>query len=219
MSSLSESAEINVLLLSAESSLTAWMLEDIGALPDESGTNLVTLFGHRLRLHPHLPDSQVSEDVNPGMIIGLVRFVDVVSLQTLDDLYRNLPSSKRIPAGFCIYRNENEADFKMSCPYCGQKLWVRDADLDKRGRCPNCKKGFTLPRQEAHVSSILRLPESVPVRRVVHGDPASFSGPLQALLKLRDASGLENLYPELRAVSSNATMNVNLDSGHIPGPH
>lgn len=72
-----------------------------------------------------------------------------------------------------LFREEGEIDFKMSCPACGQKLWVRDTDEDRRGRCPNCKKAFRLPSQAQHVKAELSLPDAVPVTRVVRGNASS----------------------------------------------
>jgi predicted RNA-binding Zn-ribbon protein involved in translation (DUF1610 family) len=181
---------LQLLLVSAESELPMWMLEDMGALLGPDGCHSVRVFGHELRFRSYVPDVSFSAEMKPHLLVGLVRFVDVLSLQRLDELYRSVSRSHAVPAGFLVYRNENEADFKMSCPYCGQKIWVRDADLDKRGRCPGCKKGFTLPQQEAHVTSALKLPETVPVRRITRGDPASLSGPLQAMLRLHKVPAL-----------------------------
>jgi transposase-like protein len=69
-------------------------------------------------------------------------------LQQISELLEKATDGYSVPTQMLIYRNDNEVDFKMSCPYCGQKLWVRDADQDKRGRCPHCGKGFTLPAEE-----------------------------------------------------------------------
>ena len=81
-----------------------------------------------------------------------------------------------------LFREEGEIDFKMSCPACGQKLWVRDTDVGKRGRCPNCKKAFKLPSQAGHLKSQLMLPDAVPALTVVRGKAASCRGALASLI-------------------------------------
>lgn len=189
-------------------------MEDIGAIDEGRGVHRTQLFGRDLYfsgITPAVPPSATPANVD--LVFGLLRHIDIVSLQALDQLYSSFPELANRPTLFLIFRQENEADFKMSCPYCGQKLWVRDADLDKRGRCPNCKKGFTLPNQEAHVAATLNLPSTTPVRRVIHGDTASFSGPLQAMLRQHgDRPPLERAFPELQETANNATMNIRIES-------
>ena len=134
--------------------------------------------------------------------------MDVASLQTTLELLES--GSDLYPALVLLYRNDNEADFKMSCPYCGQKLWVRDADQDKRGRCPHCLKGFTLPAQEELVASTLGLSASTPVRRIVRGDVDALTSHLRLVLHSNNAAftlkilGLDDL-------NKNKTMKVDLD--------
>ena len=112
----------------------------------------------------------------------LVRFLDVMSLDKIRAIYRRLPSERSAPMAVILFREEGEIDFKMSCPACGQKLWVRDTDVGKRGRCPNCKKAFKLPSQAGHLKSQLMLPDAVPALTVVRGKPASCRGALASLL-------------------------------------
>ena len=112
----------------------------------------------------------------------LVRFLDVNSLDNIRDIYRRLPSERTVPMSVILFREDGEIDFKMSCPACGQKLWVRDSDVGKRGRCPNCKKAFKLPSQAGHLKSQLMLPDAVPAITVVRGKPASCRGALASLM-------------------------------------
>jgi hypothetical protein len=112
----------------------------------------------------------------------LVRFLDVISLDKIRAIYRRLPSERSSPLAVILFREEGEIDFKMSCPACGQKLWVRDTDVGKRGRCPNCKKAFKLPSQAGQLKSQLMLPDAVPALTVVRGKPASCRGALASLL-------------------------------------
>ncbi|MBU4366971.1 MAG: hypothetical protein KKF10_07515, partial [Verrucomicrobia bacterium] len=65
----------------------------------------------------------------------VVRFLDVLSLEKIKNIYRHLPDQISIPVAIFMLRDKGEADFKISCPSCGQKLWLRDTDIAKRGRC------------------------------------------------------------------------------------
>ena len=112
----------------------------------------------------------------------LVRFLDVISLDKIRAIYRRMPSEKSAPMTVIFFREEGEIDFKMSCPACGQKLWVRDTDIGKRGRCPNCKKAFKLPSQAGHLKSQLMLPDAVPALTVVRGNVSSCRGALASLM-------------------------------------
>lgn len=107
------------------------------------------------------------------VLVMLVRFLDALSLDRIKYIRNHLPDAPPIPMAVLLFREEGEIDFKMSCPACGQKLWVRDTDEDKRGRCPNCKKAFRLPSQAQHVKAELSLPDAVPVTRVVRGNASS----------------------------------------------
>lgn len=117
-----------------------------------------------------------------GVVI-LVRFMDVISLDKIKAIYRRLPSEKHLPMSVFLFREEGEIDFKMSCPACGQKLWVRDTDVNKRGRCPNCKKAFKLPSQASHLKSQLMLPDAVPVISVIRGNASSCRGAVASLVQ------------------------------------
>lgn len=112
----------------------------------------------------------------------LIRFLDVISLDKIRAIYRRLPSERSAPMSVFLFREEGEIDFKMSCPACGQKLWVRDTDIGKRGRCPNCKKAFKLPAQAAHLKSQLMLPDAIPALTVVRGNASSCRGAISSLL-------------------------------------
>jgi DNA-directed RNA polymerase subunit RPC12/RpoP len=103
--------------------------------------------------------------------ILLVRFTDSLSINQLREIYQALPTETFLPRAFMIFRQKGEVEFKMSCLHCGQKLWVRDADTDRAGRCPHCKKMFRLPSQQANVRSLLSLPPDVAVSYVSQGNP------------------------------------------------
>jgi len=115
-------------------------------------------------------------------LVLLVRFLDVISLDKIKAIYRRLPGESHVPISAFLFREEGEIDFKMSCPACGQKLWVRDTDVNKRGRCPNCKKAFKLPAQAAHIKGQLMLPDAVPVISVVRGNVSSCRGAVASII-------------------------------------
>lgn len=112
----------------------------------------------------------------------LVRFLDVVSLEAIRAIYSRLPAEKHLPLAVLLFRNEGEIDFKISCPACGQKLWVSDGDTGKRGRCPNCHKAFPLPSQAGHLKAQLMLPDAIPILTVLNGRLTSCRGALVGLV-------------------------------------
>lgn len=120
---------------------------------------------------------------NANGVVILTRFLDVISLDKIKAIYRRLPGEGDLAMAILIIRENDESDFKMSCPVCGQKLWVRDNDAGKRGRCPNCKKAFTLPDQVSHLRAQLALPDSVDVLRVIGGKGESAEAAIAQLLK------------------------------------
>jgi len=206
---MNTSPSVRITLLPVDQELAGWFADDVGA--ETRGGNLVAEFmDEQFRIESFPSKEDMPELLDTDMVLGLIRFVDVLSLQHMEELLRSAPQGLGLSA-ILVYRNENEQDFKMSCPYCGQKLWVRDADKDKRGRCPHCRKGFTLPEQEKHVSSVLRLKDRVPVFRVIRNDPASLGAPLRKVLEGKGKSGpLENLDTE-GAFMNNQTMNAHVE--------
>jgi predicted RNA-binding Zn-ribbon protein involved in translation (DUF1610 family) len=111
----------------------------------------------------------------------LVSHVDAISLDHLRAAYRLLPSEYTLPASILILREPGRMEFKMSCPTCGQKLWVRDEDVGRNGRCPHCKKTFVLPAQTAYLKSMLMTPETVPLITVTEGHVGKCQGPIAEL--------------------------------------
>ncbi|WFB34480.1 hypothetical protein P3T73_09940 [Kiritimatiellota bacterium B12222] len=204
----SSSQIIRVGLLSTDPEMSSWFCEDIGCI-EENQCQTVTFSNRQLSFHE--ASSGEADHKSFDVYVGIIRFVDVLSLQKLDQLLADHGAGKFTPTLVLIYRNENETDFKMSCPYCGQKLWVRDVDQDKRGRCPHCSKGFTLPDQQEHIISTLRLPPSVHVKRITRQDPGSFAAPLRDMIQLASVeNSLSNLNPEKNTFITD-TMQVNID--------
>jgi len=196
---------LRVHLRSPDPSLLEWWIDDVGAERDENGIGM-NFSGRRILFYPEPPPEE-----SPDLVLGMIRFVDLVSLQKMSELLEDVISDTATPALILVYRNENEQDFKMSCPYCGQKLWVRDTDKDKRGRCPHCGKGFTLPAQVEHVRSALRLNARVPIHLVVRQDPGTFAAPLRGMLDVCSVEHHLNSLKYDKTRLSNETMRVNVE--------
>ena len=153
-----------------------------------NGTNDIPFQERSLRVGMKLGTPEPREEWKQAMeqasaLALLVRHVDVLSLDRIREIYTLMFEELGKPFSVMILRNEGESDFKMSCPHCGQKIWVRDSDVNKRGRCPNCKKGFNLPSQIRHLRTNLQLSEDVPVMMVVKGNAASAKIALITLAK------------------------------------
>ncbi len=208
--------KLSLMLLSSDPEICEWLFADLETIGEKTEKNGF-LFGG--------VDLEVSLVKEPGeiktgevdIVLGLIRYVDMVSLKALGELIKAVADVKHCPSSVMVYRKEQEGDFKMSCPYCGQKIWVRDADQDKRGRCPNCHKGFTLPCQLDHVARALQLPFSVSVRKAVQGDGSALAAQLKHLLRVRADEINLRLAGDMPLRSSGETMNVNLDTGPISG--
>ena len=134
----------------------------------------------------------------------VVRFLDVLSLEKIKNIYRSLPDSLGIPVAIFMLRDKGEVDFKISCPSCGQKLWLRDTDIAKRGRCPNCTKPFVILSQGDHLKSQLILPDKVETLKVTRSNPESFQTALIKLLGGKPAG----IKPADLSVSTEALKNA-----------
>lgn len=115
-------------------------------------------------------------------VVVLVRFLDSVSMEQVKALHHALPSHTVLPQVVVIFREAGESEFKMSCASCGQKLWVRDSDAGRSGRCPHCRKIFILPTQSGILKSYLMLTEATPVLQVIKGKAATGRAVVTALL-------------------------------------
>lgn len=102
--------------------------------------------------------------------IILVRFLDQQTMTRLKDVFRLLNAEVFVPKSILILREPRETEFKISCTYCGQKLWVRDRDAGRRGSCPQCRKTFFVPTQKSYLTSFLMLTEAIPVQTLTSGD-------------------------------------------------
>jgi transposase-like protein len=105
-------------------------------------------------------------------VILLIRFLDQLSLTRIKDLFHRINHETFLPKSVVLVREPKESEFKISCTYCGQKLWVRDRDSGRRGICPQCRKTFLVPTQKSFITSYLMLTDAVPVQTVTSGDPS-----------------------------------------------
>lgn len=130
---------------------------------------------------PRLNDSWTDVIAKADSLVVLVRFMDAISMEKVRSIFQKLDVEHSTPLSIVIVREPGEAEFKIACPECGQKLWVRDADAGKTGRCPNCKRQLRLMLQHEHLRQILELPEEVPVHYVEKDDPQSLK---EAMMRL-----------------------------------
>lgn len=128
----------------------------------------------------------------------LVHHMDAPALELLKNAYRVLPSDHKLPVALLVVREAGRMEFKMACPACSQKLWVRDEDQGRIGRCPHCKKTFVLPAQTLLIKQNLMLPASLSVVTVTVGNPGACRGPLSSLAeraRLRKKVGKSSTAP------------------------
>ncbi len=191
---MSENAakKFNVIVLSVHQDMGESLVKDLCGSGNQKqlGERDVTL--NVLAGDPRLNASWDDTVKNAAGIMVLARFLDVISLDKIKAIYRRLPNERGVPVAVLVVREKDESDFKMSCPICGQKLWVRDEEANKRGRCPNCKKAFTLPDQVDHLRAQLALPDSLPVLRVITGDSTSAENAVLTLLNQLDSGLIES---------------------------
>jgi DNA-directed RNA polymerase subunit RPC12/RpoP len=112
----------------------------------------------------------------------LVRFIDALSISQIREIYQTLPLEPFLPRAIFVFRQKGEVEFKMSCSNCSQKLWVRDADAGRAGRCPHCKKTFLLPKQADNVRGLLDLPKDLEVSYTSQGNVQTCSHALSELI-------------------------------------
>ncbi len=160
----------------------------LAAVCGMAGNREIEIDGVPLQLNLNIYDAACVDD-SAGCVgrsdaaALLIQHMDAPSLELLKGAYRLLPGENRQPTALMLLRESGRREFKMACPTCSQKLWVRDEDQGRVGRCPHCKKTFALPSQSTLVKSLLMLPASVPLVTVTLGNPASCRGPLASLVE------------------------------------
>lgn len=159
----------------------------LGSIASEDNSEL-TIGGHRVALDVFAgnpaEDPSFSERVAKAYAITiLVRFLDMLSLDKIKNIYRHLAQAGSVPNAFFYIRDKGELDFKISCSSCGQKIWLCDTDVGKHGRCPNCGKPLIVLSQSDHLKTQLLLPEDMPCLKVTRKDNGSFRTALSKLLE------------------------------------
>ena len=140
-----------------------------------------------VRLVTEFPRFEALLDQTPAVDVAalIIRHAELHVLERLEHQLEVLRSRSPVQSALLLIRDEGSEEFKMNCFFCGQKLWVRDADNDKRGRCPSCRKAFTLPSQTVLVQRQFDLPGSFPVAIVRLGRPAGTVGLFASLSRDR----------------------------------
>ena len=179
-----ESDSLDFVLLAADELCPDSIVGDLCADPSIPS---FLLDGTRINLHTQCGEPSPVSDWEAALSDAdafaiTVRYVDVITMDRLRDIYRVIALNASKPFGIMVYRGEGEDDYKMSCPFCGQKLWVRDSDINKRGRCPNCKKAFPLPSQSDHVRDQLHIEEGTPLASIKGGDDSSLKAAFRTIL-------------------------------------
>ena len=213
--STQDPSRTTVLVLSVHQEMGESFARDV-----TGGTSQIKLGKHNVSIDILAGDPRLNaawDDTlkNADGIALLIRFMDVISLDKIKAIYRRIPDEDSTPLVTVIVRENGEQDFKMSCPFCGQKLWVRDSDAGKRGRCPNCKKAFTLPDQVSHVRSQLALPDSIPVVRANSGQPNSSKEALEGLLNAIGGGLIESPEGIDEEILKQSTMRVNVSADDL----
>ncbi|MGA1530483.1 MAG: hypothetical protein ACO398_07010 [Kiritimatiellia bacterium] len=117
------------------------------------------------------PGNELTEVISRAdACLMLTRYFDQTTIHVIKEAYHVLGSETLLPKSIVILREHKEAEFKIGCTYCGQKLWVRDRDAGRRGNCPKCRKTFFIPTQKAYLTSYLMLTENVPVETAIVGE-------------------------------------------------
>ncbi|MCA1807859.1 MAG: hypothetical protein ABR497_00880 [Kiritimatiellia bacterium] len=203
--------KINVLALSIFRDLA----EDFISVATPDSNNEAVIGDKMVKFHifsgDPAQDPSFDEEMRQADAVALlVRFLDVLSMDKIKAIYRHLPDEINVPFAVFLLRDKGEADFKISCPSCGQKLWLRDTDVGKRGRCPNCKKPFVISSQQDHLKSQLALPDSVTVLQTVRKDRESFTSAMLSLLKSLSL-GIKPTGEEVNVEAlKNATMRIQI---------
>ncbi len=201
---------ISICILALDGATGSQLMTSVGG---GEGISEVDLEGKPVRLDLHTFDPAREQALAAVLNLAdaaalLVQHLDAPALELLKAAYRILPSEHRLPVAVLAVRDPGRAEFKMACPTCSQKLWVRDEDQGRVGRCPHCKKTFVLPAQDALIRQHLSLPASMSVAAVVLGNADGCRAPLSALAERA----------RLRAqVTKSSTVPVQIDPHHTQG--
>ncbi len=145
--------------------------------------------------------------------VVLVHFLDQRLLEGASRLIREATMAG-VPAGVFIYRAQSERQFKISCDHCGQKLWVLEEEIGRRGRCAACRQPIAIVSPAERVRSRMQLPDAVPVLNVVEQNAALCRGALANLLVRIGAPNVPETPASSREFLKRATVPIQI--GHSP---
>ena len=176
-----------VSVLSAQGELLPKFLEPVCGCEGSSGK--VTLRGIAdVYLESYAPETLEQEDVKnrlreADICLLLVDFLDVMTVDQIREILRNLPTNAARNMHVLICRQPGRTDYKISCTKCGQKLMVQDAMAMRRARCPRCQEFFQIPGQVDLVRAELLIPANRLVRKITLGDVAIGQQALETLIR------------------------------------
>lgn len=159
------------------------------------------------KINPYWHDHVADADA----LVILARHLDMLSMDQLKGIYRSLPLDTSIPPlAFFLVRDAGEKDFKMSCLDCGQKLWVRDYDVGKTGRCPSCRQAFHIAAQSDYLRRQLALPDNLPVEQVELGDNPTAMDALERLILRIDGTRIGEETSMNQAAMKRSTIRIQI---------
>lgn len=174
---------VYVPVVSAETELASAFVDSVRG---DAGTTIHILHCHvsvdafdGAKIEREMPPPEIARS---DAFVLLAHFLDHGSIDTLQRLYHRLRFIRSAPLGLFIFRNEGEHQFKISCPECGQKLWVSEEEIGMRGRCVNCRQIIPIRSPAEMLRQRLSLPDSVPVLNVTRGNTAGCRGALANLV-------------------------------------
>lgn len=140
----------------------------------------------------------------------LLQFLDRASMEAARSLLQALPASVASNCGVVFVYPREERKFKISCDECGQKMWVLETEIGRRGRCPQCMKSMQIPSPPQVIRRHLRIPDTMPVLSVVNGEPALCRGALANLLVRVTAAAPQEGSPSAQEFLKRATRAIQL---------
>jgi predicted RNA-binding Zn-ribbon protein involved in translation (DUF1610 family) len=196
-----------IAVLAAQADLSAAFLEGCGAQAPKFEITMAS--GEDVSFLP-VPTSVVAAgeflaDVQRAdAIVLLVRFADRNTMDEIRAALGRLPAGAVRNLNVLLCRNPGEAEYKMSCPKCGQRLLIKDALAFQRITCPNCKKGFAVPGQTDLLHEQLMVPSMKTIRKVTLGDAAT---------SLHALASLTWQVREIDEAAKSSTMRIDLPPG------
>jgi hypothetical protein len=179
-------AAVNVRVVSPEPAISASFIGLLCGSPATSGRasieeEVVQLDAAGEEALDSREPSEAGERVH-GYIL-LVHHLDELTLEAAKRLHDKLTSLRDSQLTLALYRFRGEADFKINCPSCGQKLLVADAHVNRIGQCPHCKDSIRLPLPDMHLRMRLNLPKATFVHLVSEANPGTARNALKQIVQ------------------------------------